>query len=209
MEEKRPSKTKIKITGVSRLSDIEWLNAEKPDFAGFIFSKSHNRVTLEQAEYLKKRLDPDIKVVGVFSNTSLWLIAELLEHGIIDIAHLDEHIPLDEILQLRRMTDKPLIKTVIIQNQEDIDTALHYPVDYLMYDCPKGEKDTSRYLQLLIDHANHERPFFISEHLCKTDFPDMIQRLHPYGINLEDLLEKKGHKDTNSISRLLHIIRTS
>ncbi len=74
MTEKRPMQPKIKITGVNRLADIEWVNITKPDFAGFIFSKSHNRVTLEQAEFLRRRLDPDIKVVGIFSNTSFWLI---------------------------------------------------------------------------------------------------------------------------------------
>ncbi len=209
MTEKRPMQPKIKITGVSRLADIEWVNIAKPDFAGFIFSKSHNRVTLEQAEFLRRRLDPDIKVVGIFSNTSFWLITELLESGIIDVAHLHENIPVDEILQLRRMTDKPLIKTILFHTKKDIEDAQHYPVDYLMYDCPANEKNPSRYLQLLAEYGPQERKFFISDHLCQHDFQGIIQQLHPFGINLEDFLEKKGQKDPEKIYNSIRLIRES
>lgn len=207
MTEKRPMQPKIKITGVSRLADIEWVNIAKPDFAGFIFAKSHNRVTLEQAEFLRRRLDPDIKVVGIFSNTSFWLITELLESGIIDVAHLHENIPMDEILQLRRMTDKPLIKTIFLHTIEDIEEAQHYPVDYLMYDCPANENDPSRSLQLLAEYGPQKRKFFISDHLCQQNFQRTIQQLHPYGVNLEDFLERKGQKDLDKIHKLIHLIR--
>ena len=78
-----------------------------------------------------------------------------------------------------------------------------------MYDCPTNEKNPSRYLQLLADYGPQERKFFISDHLCQHDLQGIIQQLHPFGINLEDFLEKKGQKDLEKIYNTIRLIRES
>lgn len=207
METEKSTETKIKISGLSRLCDVEWINEVKPDYAGFILTKSRNRITLEQAEILRKRLDRSIKTVGVFTNASLWLIAELLEHGIIDLAHLQEDITYDEILQLRRMTNKPLIKTIFARSYQDIAEAQQYPVDFLMYDCPEGGEDAEQCLRIILDYGPQKREFFVSDRLCMSRYREVIRKLRPFGVNLDTMVERKGKKDQEAIYKAVHAIR--
>ena len=60
--------TRIKICGLKRPEDIEWVNLAKPDFCGFIveFSRSSRCVSRELLAELTAQLDPEIIPVGVF-----------------------------------------------------------------------------------------------------------------------------------------------
>ncbi len=83
------SKTKIKLCGLSRECDIETANELLPEYIGFVFAKKSMRyVSPEQADALRKQLDPQILAVGVFVNETPENIAELLGAGVIDIAQL-------------------------------------------------------------------------------------------------------------------------
>ena len=57
--------TKIKICGLKRLQDIEYVNELLPDFIGFVFAGTKRRITDEKAKELKAALNPEIKSVGV------------------------------------------------------------------------------------------------------------------------------------------------
>ena len=63
--------TKIKICGLKRLQDIEYVNELLPDFIGFVFAGTKRRITDEKAKKLKAALNPEIKSVGVFVNDTL------------------------------------------------------------------------------------------------------------------------------------------
>ena len=80
---------KLKICGLKRLEDIEYVNELKPDYIGFIltpgFRRSINRKT---ASLLKKHLDKGINAVGVFVNDSKENIEYFTKNGIIDTIQL-------------------------------------------------------------------------------------------------------------------------
>ena len=78
--------SKIKLCGLSRKCDIEWANALKPEYIGFVFwSKSKRNVPPEKAKELKGLLSPDVKAVGVFVvDEPIENVAELLNDNIID-----------------------------------------------------------------------------------------------------------------------------
>ena len=78
--------TKIKLCGLSSVSDIEAANAIKPEYIGFVFAeKSKRYVSKAQAAVLKSKLDADIKAVGVFLDNDIDTVASMIELGIIDI----------------------------------------------------------------------------------------------------------------------------
>ena len=55
--------TKIKICGLKRELDIEYVNEFLPEFAGFVFyPKSKRYVDFEKAKSLKSKLDKNIKM---------------------------------------------------------------------------------------------------------------------------------------------------
>ena len=52
--------TKIKICGLKRLQDIEYVNELLPDFIGFVFAGTKRRITDEKAKELKAALNPSV-----------------------------------------------------------------------------------------------------------------------------------------------------
>lgn len=68
MEQAEKSKTKIKLCGLTRPSDIETANLLHPDFVGVVFAKKSRRyVSLERVRTLKELLHPEISAVDVSS----------------------------------------------------------------------------------------------------------------------------------------------
>ncbi len=53
--------TLVKICGIRRAEDIEYINNFKPDYAGFVFAESKRKVDVNTAYNLIKNLDRQIK----------------------------------------------------------------------------------------------------------------------------------------------------
>ncbi|MCD8013256.1 MAG: phosphoribosylanthranilate isomerase [Lachnospiraceae bacterium] len=94
---------KIKICGLSRPVDIDFVNEAKPDYCGFIINvpKSIRNTTPEQVRALRSKLSPDIVSVGVFRNAPVEQVAELLLDGTIGVAQLHGSEDEDYIRKLR------------------------------------------------------------------------------------------------------------
>ena len=77
----------IKLCGMFREQDIDYVNEALPDYIGFIvmFPKSHRNIGLETALRLKSRLDPRIKSVAVSVNAPIGDFAEYAESGSADM----------------------------------------------------------------------------------------------------------------------------
>ena len=88
---------KIKICGLFREQDIDYVNEAKPDYAGFVFAESKRKVSPAFAANLRRRLSGEIIPVGVFVNAVVADIAALYRENVIAIAQLhgeedDEYI---------------------------------------------------------------------------------------------------------------------
>lgn len=77
--------TKAKICGIKNQSDVEIVNAYKPDYIGFVFAKSKRQVTMEKAAELSGMLNEDIKKVGVFVDETPEKVAEIAKICRLDI----------------------------------------------------------------------------------------------------------------------------
>ena len=75
---------RLKICGLSRPCDIEWVNDAGVDFAGFVFARSRRQVSPEQAKQLHSMLKKEITAVGVFVNETIETIVSLVEDGVIE-----------------------------------------------------------------------------------------------------------------------------
>ena len=80
--------TKIKICGLRRNEDIDYVNEYKPDYIGFVFAHSNRQVKKEQARVLRKKLDSSIIPVGVFVNEKMENIIDLVQEKIINVVQL-------------------------------------------------------------------------------------------------------------------------
>ena len=117
------SKTKIKICGLRRREDILAVNEAKPDYCGFIieFPKSFRSVTADEVRDLVKDLIQEIQPVGVFVDAPMELVRSLLDDGTLALAQLHGQENESYIRELKKYTDKPIIKAFSIKTAEDIE----------------------------------------------------------------------------------------
>lgn len=201
--------TKIKICGITRICEINWLNEIEPDYAGFVFGKSRRRITLEELQIFRKFLNPKIKAVGVFVNAAPNLVADLLEEGLLDLAQLHGTETPEEIEMLKRRTDKPVIKAVSVKSAEDIRDAQRYPVDYLLYDRGTGGTGESFDWDLVEQCENKKLPFFLAGGIDSGNVKEAIEKLHPYAVDVSSSVESMGKKDREKLLEFVRSVRNA
>ena len=80
---------KIKICGITRKIEIEYVNELLPDYIGFVFAKnSRHYVSPEDARVFQSFLNPKIKVVGVFVDEPMGSVIDIVKRNSIDIIQL-------------------------------------------------------------------------------------------------------------------------
>lgn len=195
--------TKIKICGLTRPCDIDFVNEAKPDYIGFVFwKKSRRSVTREQAAVLKARLDPDILAVGVFVDEKEDVIAELVSAGIIDLIQLHGTEDAAYVKRLRRLTNKPVIKAFCGDQMKE---ALQkgFPADYYLLDSGKG---TGRIFDWnLVPEIR--KPWFLAGGISAENVIEAIDKLHPYAVDFSSSVETDGKKDRDKILKIVRRIR--
>ena len=196
--------SKIKLCGLSRKCDIEWVNALKPEYIGFVFwSKSKRNVPPEKAKELKNLLSPDIKAVGVFVDEPIENVAELLNDNIIDIAQLHGGEDEEYIKKLRALSDKPIIKAFLLKSEIDAERAEKSTADYILVDSGTGTGKSFDW-ELL---KNISRPYFLAGGLCCENISQAITALDPYAVDVSSGIETNGCKDKNKMAAFVAAVR--
>ncbi|MBS7397201.1 MAG: phosphoribosylanthranilate isomerase [Ruminiclostridium sp.] len=196
--------SKIKLCGLSRKCDIEWANALKPEYIGFVFwSKSKRNVPPEKAKELKDLLSPDIKAVGVFVDEPIENVAELLNDNIIDIAQLHGGEDEEYIKKLRALSGKPIIKAFLLKSESDAERAEKSTADYILVDSGTGTGKSFDW-ELL---KNISRPYFLAGGLCCENISQAITALDPYAVDVSSGIETNGCKDKNKMAAFVAAVR--
>ena len=163
--------TKIKLCGLKRICDIDYVNELMPDYVGFVFwQKSKRNVDFETARTLRQRLNGGIKAVGVFVNETTQNIAYLVNEGIIDMIQLHGSEDNDYIKELRKKVSCPVVQAFQIRSAEDIEAAKISAADYIMLDSGTGSGMT-------FDHSlikGIDRKFFLAGGLDSENVYDKI-----------------------------------
>lgn len=184
--------TKIKLCGLSRLCDIKAANELNPEYIGFVFATESRRyVTPAKAEILKQALDSKITAVGVFVDEDAETVAELLNVGTIDMAQLHGSEDEKYIEQLRRLTDKPIIKAFRIETASDIADAEKSTADYILLDSGAGSGTVFDWKLL----ENMKRSYFLAGGLSPVNAEDAVTILHPFAVDVSSGIETNGLKD--------------
>lgn len=198
--------TKVKICGLFRPCDIDYINAAMPDYAGFVFAKSRRQVTKDQAENLRKELNPNIIPIGVFVNEEIDYIAELVKENIISIIQLhgqeDEHY----INSLKKIIAIPIIKAIKVTSVEDIMNAQRLPVDFLLLD--QGDGGTGKTFDWsVVSDIIIEKPFFLAGGMNIDNVEKGINKLKPFAIDISSGVETNGVKDETKIREIVRRIQ--
>ncbi len=203
--------TFIKICGIRRREDVEYLNEYKPDYAGFVFARSPRMVSKDTAARLAHLLDDNIERVGVFVDQPIEFISDLIETGIISNVQLHGNEDNDYIRDLRKKCNKKeykIIKAVRVKDKSDIIRAVKYESDYLLLDAyVKGVAGGNgvTFNWNLIEQIN--KPFFLAGGLNPDNIANAILSVKPFGIDASSSLETDGYKDSEKIRQFIENAR--
>ncbi len=199
---------KIKLCGMFRDEDIDYVNEALPDYVGFIvmFPKSHRNIGLETALRLKSRLDPRIKSVAVSVNAPLEEFAEFAKSGAADMLQCHGSEDGEYIARLRELTGVPIIKAVKVTAQGDIERAQTLGADYLLLDSGTGSGKL--FDHSLIDPGKIGQPFFLAGGLTPENLAEAAKAVRPYGVDLSSGIETDRVKDREKILAAVREIRT-
>ena len=196
--------TKIKLCGLSRIEDIKAANELKPDYIGFVFAaKSKRRVSHLKAAELKSKLNPETKAVGVFLDDDLDTVGALMNLGIVDLVQLHGSEDEEYLTKLRAITDKPIIKAFIINNEDDVKRAEASSADYILLDGGKGEGRAFNWK--LLEKIN--RPYFLAGGLNANNAAAAVADLHPFAVDVSSGIETDGVKDKEKMTAFVAAVR--
>ncbi len=190
--------TKIKICGLFRPCDIEYINAVRPDWCGFIvnFPKSHRNRTPDQVRALRRGLAEGVVPVGVFVDQPVEDVAALLNDGTISVAQLHGHEDAAYIAALRAAAPgHPVWRAFKVRGPEDLEAAGASPADLVILDNGYGTGETFDWSMA----GGVARPFLLAGGLTPENIPDAIRLLHPYGLDISSGVETDKQKDPEKI----------
>ena len=194
--------TKIKFCGLSRPCDIDFANEIMPEYIGFVFfERSRRNVTFEQAERLKKILNPEIKTVGVFVNETPEKILSFSK--ILDLIQLHGTENEVYIENLRKLTGRTIIKAFKINSAEDVKKTLKSPTDYIMFDSGQGTGKNFDWDLI----KNVSRPYFLAGGLDIENVKDAIKSLNPFAVDVSSGIEIGGFKDKSKMTAFAAAVR--
>ncbi|NLK75541.1 MAG: phosphoribosylanthranilate isomerase [Clostridiales bacterium] len=199
---------KIKICGLTREVDIEYVNEYNPDYIGFIFYKLSRRlITKEKAKVLKTSLSRSIKAVGVFVNEDINVIRDIWEADIIDLIQLHGDETEEYIIRLKEITKAPIIKAIRVRDKEQIKISSKTCADFLLFDSYNknmyggtGEKFNWE----IIDEIN--KSFFLAGGIGLEDIKQ-AKALGAYAIDVSSSVETDGVKDRDKIKDIINGVR--
>ena len=195
---------KVKICGLSRPCDIDAVNAEKPEYAGFVFAESRRKVTPQLAFDLCEMLDPDIIPVGVFVNEDPEYIVSLARRGIIGVIQLHGSENEEYICGLKALTDMPVIKAVAVVNKGDAQKWSDTSADYLLFDGKDSGSGQSFDRDLI---GEVEKPFFLAGGLCGKNIGAALEKVKPFAVDVSSGVETDGFKDPAKIREFIRMVR--
>ena len=196
--------TKIKICGLYRPCDVDYVNQAEPDWCGFVinFPKSHRNVTPEQARELRAGLSRRVRPVGVFVDRPPEEIAALLDDGTLAAAQLHGHEDETYIARLRSLTSGhpmwsgyEIWKAFKIRGLADLDAANASTSDMILLDNGYGTGETFDWSLA----GGIKRPFLLAGGLTPENIPDAVRQLHPAGLDISSGVETDRKKDLNKI----------
>lgn len=195
----------VKFCGIRRLEDVRAVNKTLPDMAGFILVKGRKRyISPEKVCELRQKLDPSVKVVGVFIDEDIEEVKRLLADGIIDIAQLHGNESDEYIRELKASTDAYVIKAIGIRNADDVLRAEASPADLVIVDSPGGGTGNTFDWDLL---QKIERPYILAGGISIENIEEAAAKLNPYGVDVSSGIETNGFKDEDKMKAFMALIK--
>ena len=199
--------TKIKICGLTRIEDTEYVNEVLPEYIGFVFwEKSRRNVSYEDAKKLREMIDNRIISVGVFVDADIEFIGRLVRDKIISVVQLHGKETDETIASIRRIvpTDTIIVKAFEVASEADVEMANKSSADMVLIDSGKGSGKTFDWN--LLERLNRE--YFLAGGLSIENVGKAVSKLHPCVVDVSSKVETDGFKDREKIKEFCEAVRS-
>ena len=199
--------TKVKICGLRRLEDVEYVNRLRPDFVGFVFAPASRRfVSCDFAAELKDALDSNISAVGVFVDAPLRDVVSLVERHAIDMIQLHGFENDEYIAQLRALCSVPVIQAFSVSKSEDVERVRNSKADFVLLDNGSGGTGATFDWSLASEIG---RPFFLAGGLSPDNVSRAISLTKPFAVDVSSGVEVDGVKNFEKIRDVITLVRNA
>ncbi len=206
------SGVKIKICGLMRSKDIEYVNEFMPDYIGFVFAKSKRQIDFDTAKRLKEKLDKSIKTVGVFVDEDIETIAQIVNEGVIEFVQLHGSEDESYILNLRQKlkSDIAIIKAVrdnSLNNnilKDNLLNKISTNADFILLDSGAGSGEIFDWDKKIVCN----KPVFLAGGLNEYNVSEAIKKIQPFAVDVSSGVETAGFKDIEKIRSFIKKVKT-
>ncbi len=197
---------KVKICGIKRAEDVEYINEFLPDYAGFIFySQSKRYISYERAEILKSKLSKKIQTVGVFVNEKPQKIIEAAKKNIINLVQLHGLEDNNYIEIIKSETNLPVIK---VFHADKINNINKTKADFVLIDSKDKNTigGTGKVFDWTTIPEKIKDKLFLAGGINIKNVKEAMKVL-PYCLDVNSGVETDGNKDRNKIKEIIEIIK--
>ncbi|HIT88961.1 MAG TPA: phosphoribosylanthranilate isomerase [Candidatus Merdenecus merdavium] len=197
---------KVKICGITELSEIKVINEVLPDYIGMVlFCESSKRnISLEKAKELLKALDPRVLAVAVVVAPNLEQVTAIQELGF-------------HMIQIHKEVTQEVLEHISLpiwkayhMNQEDIDLLTHPSImGYVIDSVNPGSGQIFDWEEAL-DIKTYGKLFILAGGLHEGNIHDAIFLLHPDVVDVSSGVERKdgNGKDGEKIKTFIEKVRS-
>nr|WP_276325142.1 phosphoribosylanthranilate isomerase [Clostridium butyricum] len=185
--------------------EIEYLNILKPDYIGFVFTKSKRQISAFDAKFLRKKLNPEIKCVGVFKDNSLIEINNVLKKVNLDVVQLhgSENFDFINLLKKNENHKFEIWKALSINNKIFLNEYVSYymrmknncVMDNILIDgCNPGSGETyslAPFMKIIKKHCdlNNDFKFILAGGITPENVLLKIKEANPWGVDVSSGVE--------------------
>ncbi|NLI58266.1 MAG: phosphoribosylanthranilate isomerase [Clostridium sp.] len=207
--------TKVKICGIKRKEDIEYVNKYLPDYIGFIFAQSKRKVSIEFAMELKKNLSPKIKTVGVFVNEDLEKVLEITNKLSLDCVQIHGDEPCEYIEDLKEKIkskkEVEIWKAIRVKDGDSIKKMSCFNVDAFVLDAYiegvyGGAGKTFDWE--LASRAKEFGKIILAGGLDRENIKEGIEKVKPFAVDVSSGVETNEYKDEDKIRDFIYKVRS-
>jgi len=194
---------KVKICGVKREEDIEYVNRYKPDYVGFVFSKSKRQVNLEQAKMLLKNLDSHIKSVGVFVDEALEYVYNISKNLSLDVIQFHG---LENEEYMGHFKEFTLWKALKVESGKDVLNLNYKYAKGIVLDNKTAGSGKS-FPWCIARDIEVEKDLILAGGINEENVETAVSIVNPDIVDVSSGVESQGYKDPYKIKRFIWKVR--
>jgi phosphoribosylanthranilate isomerase len=192
-----PVRTRIKICGITRLSDAQWVVEMGGDAIGLVFHQQSPRaVELENALKIRQSMPPFVTVTALFMNETEEWITQVLDTVMPDCLQFHG----EEAPEFCRRWSRPFIKAIPMGSVDDASRyaeqyseAQGFLLDSNVAGRQGGSGDTFDWLKIPSDFGF---PLVLAGGLNSSNVAAAVTQVRPWGVDVSSGVElSKGIKD--------------